>query len=91
MKMKKMALAAAALVLALGVSVCSAHCPGAVLTARDAADTVAEISKGMGMQATAGTDTTLIIVDEALRMQPNAKTGCASLYLLPKETGRLWQ
>ena len=28
MKMKKMALAAAALVLALGVSVCSAHCPG---------------------------------------------------------------
>ena len=28
MKMKKMALAAVALVLALGVSVCSAHCPG---------------------------------------------------------------
>ena len=28
MKIKKLALAAAALVLALGVSVCSAHCPG---------------------------------------------------------------
>ena len=41
-----------------------------MLTARDAADTVAEISKGMGMQATAGTDTTLIIADEAMRMQP---------------------
>ncbi len=28
MKMKKLALAAAALVLASGLSVCSAHCPG---------------------------------------------------------------
>ena len=45
----------------------------------------------MDMQATAGTVTTLIIADEALRMQPNAKTECASLYRLPKETGRLWQ
>ena len=47
MKMKKLALAAAALVLASGLSV--------------------------------------------MRMQPNAKTECVSLYRLPKETGRIWQ
>ena len=66
-------------------------CDIIALTARDAADTVAEITKGMDMQATAGTDTTLILADGTMRMQPNAKTECVSLYRLPKETGRIWQ
>ena len=39
----------------------------AALNARDAAGTVVEIMKGMGMQATAGTDTTLILADGTMR------------------------
>ena len=39
----------------------------------------------MDMQATAGTDTTLILADGTMRMQPNAKTECVSLYRLPKD------